>query len=630
MEQKNLIIAIALSIVVVVVYGIFFGPSSTPRMIPQNKEVAATQQPGAATSQPGTSETTGSSVAPASGQVDDVADIFAPGEKKPAVEEKIAAIAEDVKTDVVKDIKVETALYTAIFTNRGAGLKSLVLKKYYDDARKPLDLVSSKAGEFNLLPFYFSTFSGNEIFKRINSENFVIQGEPEVVVGAGENIELLFTYADTASNLSVTKKFVLGNSYIIDTHFEVQYNGEKLKNVPIVFGPDLENNIFKNRLGNELKIGGFDGSSMKDVNFAKLKTKPTPNKAYETERGNLAGFFHWVAYERAYFAAIFKRDKRDSPIEYYVIKPRASAKGKKIAEDKQIETAEEGKEKAAKKEEKYLDDQGLYYIIVSNPEQVYLGPKDEDILASVEHTFEQANKVIEYGWLGSIAKLILKGINFLYIYIPNYGWALVIFTIFLKILLFPLTYKSSESMAKMQTLQPKIKAIKKKYKNLKDPEQRRQMNMETMQLYKQEKVNPMGGCLPLLLQMPILFGIFNLLRTSINVRHEPWIFWIQDLSLKDPIYLLPILMGISQIIVQKMSPTTADANQKKMMYIMPVVITIFVMSLPSGLTLYWFVSNLLQIGQQHIINLKIYKEKREEERQKRALKRKKSKKKELN
>jgi YidC/Oxa1 family membrane protein insertase len=254
-----------------------------------------------------------------------------------------------------------------------------------------------------------------------------------------------------------------------------------------------------------------------------------------------------------------------------------------------------------------------------------LGPKDEEILASVGNTFVDAYRVIDYGWLGSIAKLLLKGINFVHRYVPNYGWALIIFTIFLKILLFPLTYKSSVSMAKMQALQPKLKAIRKKYKNMRDPEQRKQMNIETMALYKEEKVNPMGGCLPLLLQMPILFGFFNLLRTSINVRHEPWMLWIKDLSLKDPIYLLPILMGVSQIIVQKMSPSTGDATQTRMMYIMPVIITIFVISLPSGLTLYWFVSNLLQIGQQYIINKKMYVKQKEEEHLKKIQKRKKGK-----
>jgi YidC/Oxa1 family membrane protein insertase len=150
------------------------------------------------------------------------------------------------------------------------------------------------------------------------------------------------------------------------------------------------------------------------------------------------------------------------------------------------------------------------------------------------------------------------------------------------------------------------------------------MNTEMMALYKQEKVNPAGGCLPLLLQLPILWGFFRLLAVSINVRHEPWMLWIQDLSLKDPYYILPILMGITQIILQKMSPSSGtDGAQKKMMYIMPVVIVFFVMNLPSGLTLYWFIYNLLQMGQQHFINKRIYSKKREEEKRRKSEKRKK-------
>ena len=170
------------------------------------------------------------------------------------------------------------------------------------------------------------------------------------------------------------------------------------------------------------------------------------------------------------------------------------------------------------------------------------------------------NKIIEYGWFGAIAKIMLKGINFIHGFIPNYGWALIIFTLFLKLILFPLTYSSSVSMAKMQSLQPKMKAIKKKYKNTKDMEQRKLMNMEIMALYKQEKVNPAGGCLPILLQLPILFGFFRLLSVSINVRHEPWILWITDLSKKDPYYVLPILMGVTQFIQQRMMPMTGVAS----------------------------------------------------------------------
>jgi YidC/Oxa1 family membrane protein insertase len=335
----------------------------------------------------------------------------------------------------------------------------------------------------------------------------------------------------------------------------------------------------------------------KDNEFANVRTEPTDDETIEKAEGVMGRHFIWAAYERAYFAAIFKTSPRNSTIGYSVIKEKVKEKGKRDT---------------------------LYsYLVVTNPELVYMGPKDEERLAEVQNTLKDVDIIIEYGFLGSIAKILLKGINLVHNLIPNYGWAIVVFTIFLKIILFPLTYTSSVSMAKMQTLQPKIKAIKKKYKNMRDPEQRRKMNEETMRLYKQEKVNPASGCLPMLLQLPILFGFFNLLRTCINVRHEPWILWIKDLSLKDPIYLLPILMGITQLIVQKMSPSGAEGAQKKMMYIMPVVITFFVMSLPSGLTLYWFASNLLQIGQQHIINKKIFQKKKEEEKTRKAQKRKK-------
>ena len=169
-------------------------------------------------------------------------------------------------------------------------------------------------------------------------------------------------------------------------------------------------------------------------------------------------------------------------------------------------------------------------------------------------------------------------------------------------------------MAKMQNLQPKMKAIKKKYKNTKDMEQRKLMNMEMMALYKQEKVNPAGGCLPILLQLPILLrGFSACCRVSINVRHEPWMLWITDLSKKDPYYVLPILMGVTQLIQQRMTPSGGDDMQKKLMYILPVVMVVMFASFPSGLNLYWCMSNVLQIGQQYIVNEKIHKQKKEEE-----------------
>ena len=322
---------------------------------------------------------------------------------------------------------------------------------------------------------------------------------------------------------------------------------------------------------------------------------PQAGQAFEKAAGDRGSGFYWAAYETTYFAAVFKTDPLKSKLSYQVIKQPLGKNQSKL----------------------------YSYMVVTNPTAVFIGPKDEKILAAVENEFPDLNKIIEYGWFGAIAKIMLKGILFIHGLIPNYGWALILFTLFLKLILFPLTYSSSVSMAKMQTLQPKMKAIKKKYKNTKDMEQRKLMNMEIMALYKQEKVNPAGGCLPILLQLPMLWGFFRLLSVSINVRHEPWILWITDLSKKDPYYVLPILMGVTQLIQQRMTPSGGDETQRKLMYIMPVVMTIMFASFPSGLNLYWCFSNVLQIGQQNIINEKIHKEKKEEEKEIKILKRKK-------
>jgi YidC/Oxa1 family membrane protein insertase len=165
-------------------------------------------------------------------------------------------------------------------------------------------------------------------------------------------------------------------------------------------------------------------------------------------------------------------------------------------------------------------------------------------------------------------------------------------------------------MAKMADLQPKIKAIRAKYKKSKtDIEQRRQMNEEMMRLYTDHKINPAGGCLPLLIQLPVFWGVFRMLVVAVEFRHAPFALWITDLSVRDPYYVTPVLMGITQFISQKMTPTSADSSQAKMMLIMPLVMTIFFMNFQSGLVLYWLTTNVLQIGQQAIMNRMMHRNK---------------------
>lgn len=236
-----------------------------------------------------------------------------------------------------------------------------------------------------------------------------------------------------------------------------------------------------------------------------------------------------------------------------------------------------------------------------NPQQsttvsykVYYGPKDLDILKSQGNQLEQA---IDLGWFSAIAKPMLHSLKLFYRYLHNYGLAIIAITVILKILFFPLTHKSYKSMKEMQKLQPKMQELKEKHKDDRDA-----MNRAVMELYKTHKVNPLGGCLPMLVQIPVFFGLYKALMFSIELRHAPFYLWLQDLSAKDPYYVTPIIMGATMFIQQKMTPTNMDPVQAKMMLALPIVFTFMFLNFPSGLVLYWLVNNILTIAQQAYIN----------------------------
>lgn len=225
----------------------------------------------------------------------------------------------------------------------------------------------------------------------------------------------------------------------------------------------------------------------------------------------------------------------------------------------------------------------------------YVGPKEYERLKKIN---PELTDVIEYGFFTFIAKPMFKALLALYHFVGNWGWAIVILTIIIRIILFPLTLKGMLSMQKLKDLAPKIKEIQQKYKG--DPQK---MNAHMMQLYKKYKVNPMGGCLPMLLQIPIFFAIYRVLLNAIELKGAPWILWITDLSEKDPYFVLPILMGATMYIHQKLTPTTiTDPMQKKLFEWLPIVFTFFFLTFPAGLTLYWFTNNILSIIQQLIVN----------------------------
>ena len=225
----------------------------------------------------------------------------------------------------------------------------------------------------------------------------------------------------------------------------------------------------------------------------------------------------------------------------------------------------------------------------------YMGPKDHKTLKALN---PRLTNVIEYGWFTFIAKPMFLLLQFVHDYVGNWGWTIVFVTILLKFLLFPLAHKGMVSMNKLKELSPKVKQIQEKYKN-----DKQKASSHMMELYKKEGANPMGGCLPVLLQIPVFFSIYRVLLNAIELKGSEWILWIDDLAAMDPYYVLPILMGATMFLQQKITPNTmTDPMQQKMFQFLPVIFTFFFLWFPAGLTLYWFINNLFTVAQQTYIN----------------------------
>lgn len=475
--------------------------------------------------------------------------------KLPEVE--IPQEAEDVEE---KTIKVETPLFKAIISNRGGVIKSFVLKKYKDEKGKELELIPEIAGN-SLFPLSLKL---EEPLSFLNNSLF-IPSLMDINLKEKENKELLLKYS--SGKIAVIKKFVFyGNSYLFQHEVSIIKEGKQI--IPSIYIPRIgrfSSEEMKKRM-DKFNVVYWNGINL----LRKEDRKFSPGEIFK-------GFLKWAGYETNYFAMIA------IPVQTSVI----------LFEKIEIPKSEP-----------------LNYIVISNPKGIYIGPKEFGTLKKTLLNNEkiELEKVVNFGLFGFIAQFLLVILNWLYKMIPNYGVAIILLTIILKIVLFPLTWTSMVSIAKMQKVQPKMKALREKYKKMKtDPELRKKYNMELMKLYKEEGINPASGCLPMLLQIPILWGFFNLLSRAVEIRHKPFVFWIKDLSMKDPYYVIPILMGITQFIIQKMTPSGGDPAQKKIMLLMPIFLTIFFMNFPSGLVLYWLVQNILQIGQQHLMNKYIYK-----------------------
>jgi YidC/Oxa1 family membrane protein insertase len=460
---------------------------------------------------------------------------------------------------------VDTSLYRAEWSNKGGVLTSWRLRKHRNAAKEDLELVPASAATGGRYPF--ALWAEDAAFADAANAAVFKATFPAPRLADGEKGEVRFEYAD-GRGLKVEKTFLLtGGTYEVGITVRAWQDGREIEPW-ILWGPGIGN---PSPAEMKQRFSSSTGAAV----LAAGKVLRMDERKYKPETSAFA-FADWAAYEENYFAALF-------------ILPERTGKAVFLKEVR--------------------DGVPSFFLAADRPEKAFIGPKDIDALKAFGR---QAKKIINFGFFGAIAEILLVGLRYIHKSVPNWGFAIIIMTFFIKIIFFPLTYSSMKSMAKMAELQPKIKAMRAKYKKAKqDIQQRRQMNEEMMKLYKEHGVNPAGGCLPMLIQLPVFWGVFRLLVVAVEFRHSPFMLWIGDLSVKDPYYITPLLMGATQFIQQKMTPTSADPAQARMMLIMPVVMTVFFMNFQSGLILYWLTNNVLQIAQQAIMNRMMAKKKGE-------------------
>ncbi|HKA36009.1 MAG TPA: membrane protein insertase YidC [Thermoanaerobaculia bacterium] len=439
----------------------------------------------------------------------------------------------------------------ATFTSKGAVISSLVLLQHTDDKKQPLELVRQSPGSSGK-PLGVE-FPGNpDLTRRVADALFAVERTSERAVR--------FSYADDA--VSVTKEARFENGYLFDV--KVSVVGPRYT---LVAAEGLRNPT------EEELASRYVSPAAAVVSSASGMVQQRPDKLEKPMEWPLGGR-GFAGLEDNYFLAVLIPGQGAGAIAYSI--PNKDKEGKPAP----IVAAG-------------LTGQGEITA------RAFYGPKDVEILEGLNLGLE---RTVDFGWYGILARPLLWLLKRTYGWVGNWGLAILIVTLLIRILLFPLMHKSYSSMKKMQKLAPKMNAIRDKYKKAKsDAAQRQKMNEELMKLYQAEGYNPMSGCFPILLQLPILVAFYNVLSRAIELRHAPFILWIHDLSAVDRTYVLLILMTVTMYIQQAMTPTTADPAQKKIFMAMPLIWGFFLKDMPSGLVLYWLFSNVLTILQQVLI-----------------------------
>jgi YidC/Oxa1 family membrane protein insertase len=495
-----------------------------------------------------------------------------PAPSQPAAAEAapVPSSAADTKASA-RTVVVQGDIYRAVLDNRGAVLTSWMLNQYKSAKGQIFEMIApNRAGESWVFP-------GSMIFKDPALTNVSNNELYEVSVEGGQNAEIVLKPPVTVvmklkrSDVTIEKSFSFEkNNYVVDLSGTFQKGGQNLEGQFFLgqdIGPELEHLVGSAQLEAVYYQGG------------KAKRESAPKE--ENDIKKIEGDIRWVGLDMHYFSAIAIPEQSFSSFDIQKRAVKAvGLDGKEVNRDLlRVKTPVNG---------------SLRY-------QLYLGPKKQSNLEAVKKG--DITGVINYGMFSILVRPLLWSLQWIHQYAHNYGTSIIILTFLLSLLLFPFRLKQMVSMKKMQVVQPKVKAIQEKYRRYKKTDPKRaEMNQEIMALYKEHNVNPLGGCLPLLLQMPLLFAFYSLLAYSIELRQAPFIGWLQDLSVSDPWFVLPIVMGISMFISQKMTPMApgSDPTQAKVMMFMPVIFTFMFLKVSSGLNLYFLCSNIFQIAFQKI------------------------------
>ena len=563
--DKRTLLAVVLSIIVLLVYQNFFAKP------PVKTATAPTQQEATVASQAAKPAPAATAAAPVAATI-----------QTATIGRKAAVQA---VTGTERDVIVETPLYRAVFTTRGAALKSFQLKQYKTAVANSEDLV--------------------DIFMRlIGKGKPKPEGVPKLIelvhVSEGMPRPLSVSFPDSTVNIPGDGFYEADGSLLDMTQggesrhltFAQSYPGELKVEKTFTFHPDKYSFELEVRVHN---LGGAPLNQNGGLTWYQYVDPAAPTDSYghdgpvsyiaksidrpevskmEADK-TLGPDVSWGGFESKYFIASLI-PQNPSLTSFRMTKDGSNLIAVGLKGPKNVIPPGQP---------------GLFNY------SLYLGPKDYSLLKAQNLGLENA---IDFGdWLKWLAIPLLVVLKFLYGYVQNYGIAIIILTILIKLIFWPLGNKSYKSMKEMQKLQPLMAALREKYKDDKT-----RLSQESMALYKAHKVNPMGGCLPMVVQIPVFFGLYKALLYAIELRHSPLFWWIQDLSAKDPYYITPIIMGATMFIQQKMTPTGADPMQAKIMLFMPIIFTFMFLNFPSGLVIYWLFNNIISIGQQVYINKK--------------------------